>query len=121
MSLQSQLNSFVTRVAEMFQQVESRTGPLHQLNTSAKSDLVTAINELAARGNGGSTTGGVAYTHLQSLPNTVWTINHNLGMRPAVTILDTGGNEVEADVVHTSFNQLVIRFAVPIAGIARLT
>jgi hypothetical protein len=34
-------------------------------------------------------------------------------MRPAVTILDTGGNEVEADVVHTSFNQLVIRFAIP--------
>ena len=36
-------------------------------------------------------------------------------------IVDTGGNEVEADVMHTSFNQLVIRFAIPVAGIARLT
>ena len=96
-------------------------GGIDQLDTLDKSNLVTAINELAARGNGGSTSGGVAYTHLQSLANTVWTINHNLGMRPAVTILDTGGNEVEADVVHTSFNQLVIRFAIPVAGIARLT
>lgn len=120
MSLQSQLNSFVTRVAEMFQQVESRTGPLHQLNTSAKSDLVTAINELAAReiGNGGS---GIAFTHSQVSAATLWTINHNLGFRPTVAILDSGGNEIEADVVHTGPNQLVIHFAIPVAGVARLT
>lgn len=64
MSLQSQLNSFVTRVAEMFQQVETRTGALDRLNTSAKSDLVTAINELAAREIGGGSS-GVAFTHSQ--------------------------------------------------------
>ena len=121
MSLQAQILSFVERVAEKFAGVDARIGGIDQLDTLDKSNLVTAINELAARGNGGSTSGGVAYTHLQSLANTAWTINHNLGMRPAVTILDTGGNEVEADVAHTSFNQLVIRFAVPIAGIARLT
>ena len=93
MSLQAQILSFVERVAEKFAGVDARIGGIDQLDTLDKSNLVTAINELAARGNGGSTTGGVAYTHLQSLPNTVWTINHNLGMRPAVTILDTGGNE----------------------------
>ena len=120
MSLQAQIHSFVERVAEKFAGVDARIGGIDQLDTLDKSNLVTAINELAARGNAGSST-GVAYTHLQSVTATVWTINHNLGMRPAVTILDTGGNEVEADVVHTSFNQLVIRFAIPIAGIARLT
>lgn len=120
MSLQSQLNSFVTRVAEMFQQVESRTGPLDQLNTSAKSDLVTAINELAAREIGGGSS-GVAFTHSQVSAATLWTINHNLRFRPSVSILDAGGNEIEADVVHTGPNQLVIHFAVPVAGVARLT
>lgn len=49
MSLQSQLNSFVTRVAEMFQQIDSRTGPLARLDTNAKSDLATAIRENAGQ------------------------------------------------------------------------
>ena len=120
MSLQAQILSFVERVAEKFAGVDARIGGIDQLDTLDKSNLVTAINELAAReiGNGGS---GIAFTHSQVSAATLWTINHNLGMRPAVTILDTGGNEVEADVMHTSFNQLVIRFAIPVAGIARLT
>ena len=122
MSLQSQLNSFVTRVAEMFQQVDSRTGLLNRLDTSAKSDLVTAINELAARPTGvGTSSSGVAYQHNQASATNAWTVNHNLGFRPSVSILDTGGNEIEADVRHTSANQLVIYFAIPLAGVARLT
>jgi len=121
MSLQSQLNSFVTRVAEMFQQVDARTGPLGRLDTAAKSDLVAAINELAARPLGGGSSSGVAYLHTQSSASALWTINHNLGFRPTVSILDPGGNEIEADVRHTSANQLVITFAVPLAGLARLT
>jgi hypothetical protein len=60
--------------------------------------------------------------HAQPVPAaTLWTINHNLGFRPAVAILDSGGNEIEADVVHTRPNQLVIHFAIPVAGVARLT
>ncbi|PPD34045.1 MAG: hypothetical protein CTY19_05945 [Methylomonas sp.] len=118
MSLQSQLNSFVLRVSELFDRVDARTGPLDSLATSAKHDLVAAINELAARDSGSSS--GVAYLHTQNVPATSWTINHNLGLRPAVSIIDTGGNEVEAEVSHTSANQLVIRFAIPLAGLARL-
>lgn len=120
MSLQSQLNSFVQRVAEKFEGIEGQAGALDQLSTSAKSNLVAAINEVAARNSGGSST-GIAYTHLQAVAASVWTINHNLGMRPAVTILDSGGMEVEADVMHTNANQTVIRFAIPISGVARLT
>lgn len=121
MSLQAQINSFVERVAAKFSGIDERIGGLDRLDTNTKASLVTAINELAARSSGGSSSSGIAYTHLQSVPNTIWTINHNLGMRPAVSILDTGGNEVEADVVHTNTNQLVIHFAIPIAGLARLT
>ena len=120
MSLQAQINSFVERVAAKFTGLEERIGGLDRLDTSAKTNLVTAINELAARSSGGSSS-GIAFTHLQAVPNTAWTINHNLGMRPSVSILDTGGNEVEADVVHTNTNQLVIHFAIPLAGLARLT
>lgn len=125
MSLQSQLNSFVARVANLFQQIDSRTGALDRLDTVAKSDIVAAINELAARpvgcsGGSGSNGGSVAYRHQQSAPATVWTINHNLGFWPSVSIVDTGGFEIEADVRHMSVNQVVVVFAIPLAGVARL-
>lgn len=118
MSLQSQLNSFVIRVAERFGTVETTAGALDRLKTETKSDLVAAINELADRPTDGSPR---TFDHLQISPARVWTINHNLGLRPAVSIVDSGGAEIEADVRHTNPNQLVIRFAIPVAGMARLT
>lgn len=48
MSLQTQLNSFVLRVAEEFNTVKGRTGLLANLTTTDKSSLVAAINELKA-------------------------------------------------------------------------
>jgi len=46
MSLQTQLNSFVLRVADEFNTVNGRTGTLSALTTTDKSSLVAAINEL---------------------------------------------------------------------------
>ncbi len=46
MSLQTQLNSFVLRVADEFNTVKGRTGVLTALATTDKSSLVAAINEL---------------------------------------------------------------------------
>jgi capsid protein len=48
MSLQTQLNSFVLRVADEFNTVKGRTGVLSALTTTDKSSLVAAINELKA-------------------------------------------------------------------------
>lgn len=48
MSLQTQINSFVLRVAEEFNSVKARTGVLGDLSTTDKSSLVAAINELKA-------------------------------------------------------------------------
>lgn len=48
MSLQTQLNSFVLRVADEFNTVKGRTGHLTSLTTTDKSNLVAAINELKA-------------------------------------------------------------------------
>jgi len=46
MSLQTQLNSFVLRVADEFNTVKGRTCTLSALTTTDKSSLVAAINEL---------------------------------------------------------------------------
>ena len=65
--------------------------------------------------------GGVAYVHTQATPSTTWTINHNLGYRPAVELLDTGSQEIDAEIAHPSANQTVVTLNPATAGLARLT
>jgi hypothetical protein len=64
---------------------------------------------------------GDGYEHVQASASDTWLINHNLGYNPAVELLTVGGNEFEADVLHTSVNQTIVYIAIPIAGKARLT
>ena len=59
------------------------------------------------------------YLHAQATPAATWTINHNLGLKPDIALIDAGGNEVEGAILHTSDNQAVASFAVAIAGTAR--
>lgn len=59
-------------------------------------------------------------THDQLSASDTWTINHNLGRKPAVAVYSLGGVEMFADVVHASINQALIYFAQPYAGYARL-
>jgi len=64
--------------------------------------------------------GGAAYVHVQSASATVWTINHNLGYRPSVELLDTGNQEIDGDIAHPSINQTVVTLNPASAGLARL-
>jgi hypothetical protein len=61
---------------------------------------------------------GTAYEHSQGSASTIWTINHNLGYRPNVTLLTVGGVAFEGAITHTSNNQAVASFATPVAGSA---
>jgi hypothetical protein len=63
---------------------------------------------------------GAGFNFTQAVAAQTWTINHNLGYTPSVTVFDTGGHEVEADVVNTSVNQTLVYFDVATAGSARL-
>ncbi len=65
-------------------------------------------------------TSGASYLHNQAAPDTVWTVNHNLGFRPNVEIRNAGGQVILADVAHITDNQLKITFAAPTAGTARV-
>lgn len=64
---------------------------------------------------------GVAtsFTHSQVSPSADWVVNHNLGVRPLVTVLSVGGVEIEANVVHVNANQLRVYFASPQTGSVR--
>ena len=64
---------------------------------------------------------GSAYVHLQTAAATTWTINHNLGYRPSVELLDAGSREIDGDVYHPTVNQSVVVFTIAVSGTARLT
>lgn len=82
----------------------------------------TVTLELGIRGPVGPAAGGAAYEHIQSVASAAWIVNHNLGSKPtAISVLSPGNVEVEAGVTHTSDNQLIIDFAAPYIGTARIS
>lgn len=56
----------------------------------------------------------------QSTPSDEWTIEHHMNKKPAVTIVDSGGTEWQAEVEHLSENVCVAKFAFPFSGKAYL-
>lgn len=64
--------------------------------------------------------GAAAFVYQQAAPATTWTINHNLGYKPSVELLDSGSQEIDGDVSHPSDNQTVVTLNPASAGLARL-
>jgi hypothetical protein len=60
------------------------------------------------------------FVYDQSTPATVWTVNHGLGLNPAVVIVDSGGTQVYGTVEYITSNQLVITFSSAFGGKAFL-
>ena len=63
----------------------------------------------------------VSYQHTQSAASAEWTIEHNLSFFPNVTVIDSGGNMVEANVTYTNNASLVITLSSAISGVAYLS
>jgi hypothetical protein len=64
---------------------------------------------------------GGSFTYTQSGVSDSWIISHGLGYRPAVTVIDSGGNQVEGDVVYTDSDNLTITFSAGFSGVAYLS
>jgi hypothetical protein len=62
--------------------------------------------------------GGSSYTHTQSIALAVWTIPHNLGRYPSVTVTDTLGRVIVPDVEYLDSNTVQVTHGVPLAGFA---
>ena len=73
-----------------------------------------------AQGPTGASGGSAsAYVHTQTVASAAWDVSHGLGYRPSVELLDAGGSEIDAQVVHLSVNQLQVFLSTPSAGEAR--
>ncbi len=66
--------------------------------------------------------GGSSLIYDQVTPSAVWSITHNLGRPPSVTVTDSGGSVVEGDVDYglDPFNSLTITFSGAFSGQAYL-
>lgn len=60
------------------------------------------------------------YLHTQAFPALVWTVEHNMGRNPSVTITDLWGELSFADIVYVDDNTLTITFSEEIYGYAYL-
>jgi len=61
-----------------------------------------------------------AHIHDQGTPASVWTITHNLGKYPSVTIVDSSNSEVVGEVEFISNNQVRVSFSGSFSGKAYL-
>lgn len=61
------------------------------------------------------------YTHTQIAAISTWTIVHNMGYMPNITVIDSGGNDVEGSIVYNSTDTLTISFSAEMSGVAYLS
>lgn len=64
----------------------------------------------------GGTSGDKSYVHVQGAANTIWTIVHNLGKFPSITVVDSGNTEVEGDVQFIDPTTVVVTFSAAFGG-----
>jgi len=64
---------------------------------------------------------GFNYIHTQTAPATVWTIDHNLGGKPNVALVDNEGNEFDGEVFYNNINTITASFGVVVSGTAYLS
>jgi hypothetical protein len=75
----------------------------------------------AAGANGTNGINGGNFTFEQQTPSASWSITHNLGYRPAVTVQDYGKIILEGELNHITANNLTIKFSEAISGYAYLS
>lgn len=61
------------------------------------------------------------YVHFQNVPAAFWSVVHNMGGYPNVTVIDSTGREVLGEVVYLDGNHLTITFSSGFAGTAYLS
>ena len=69
---------------------------------------------------GPSGEGDLNYTHNQPNPSAEWTITHNLGKFPSVSVADSGGNQWQTEVDYVDENTCIVRFSSAFSGKAYL-
>lgn len=60
------------------------------------------------------------YFHTQTVASDTWVIVHNLNKFPAVSVIDSAGNEVVGEIIYNDANQVTLKFEGGFKGSATL-
>lgn len=63
----------------------------------------------------------LGYIHTQAIPNAVWTITHNLGFMPNITVVDSFERVVEGSYVYLNEDTVQLTFDGAFSGKAYLS
>jgi hypothetical protein len=63
----------------------------------------------------------VSFEHTQGSASDAWVINHNLGFKPNVTVVDSAGTLYEGEITYTNTNSLTVSFSASFSGKAYLS
>lgn len=102
--------------------IDSQAGKLNKISAIQSSTGAPDADKIPATGSNGkialSLQAAETYVHNQGIPAFTWTVNHNLGKKPSITVLDTASREIEVVVEHVSDNQAVLTLGVELSGTA---
>jgi hypothetical protein len=85
------------------------------------SDITTTDDLTEGTSNKYFTVGRVSYEHTQGASSNSWVIDHNLGFKPNVTVVDSAGNIVEGEIAYTNSNSITVSFQASFSGYAYLS
>jgi hypothetical protein len=60
--------------------------------------------------------GIIQFVFTQGSPSATWSIAHNLGYFPSVTVVDTGGSEIIPTLVYVDIDHVTLTFGSPTSG-----
>ena len=61
-----------------------------------------------------------AFTYYQNIPSAQWTVVHNLGRRPSVTVIDSANDDWLPDAFYQDVNTVILTFGAAFSGVAYL-
>ena len=88
--------------------------------TGFKTPTGTSSEFLMADGSVSSVSGDKHYTHNQTSSLSTWSITHNLGKFPSVTVVDSANTVVVGEIEMININEIEITFSAGFSGKAYL-
>lgn len=99
--------------------IEIKSGDSVSVSTVSTSTNAITIKEptVSVTVGGVIADGGDAhYTHTQGVASAEWTVVHNLGKKPAVTVVDSADSYVIGEVVYLNNNSVKLKFSGAFSG-----
>ena len=95
--------------------------PPPQITAVVEDVSIVATLEIAQGPAGPPGASGSSYSHTQSSAANIWNVVHNLGRYPAVTVVDSSGDEIEGEIKHLDVNTVRLTFSAPFSGFAEFS